>query len=179
VRCHRCGTALNLDHVLATSMHRFAGMVRERARSVAHLSDDDAEDVAQEVWIKLWRAMQCDPTRRVSSAYVYRVAMNVLIDRLRFARAKNRGDELSMDTLPDVECGAHGPESRLAVAESARSLLQAVETLPAPRRNAVRLRLLGHSVGEIATLLGTTEASVAKLLQRGLRQLRKQVAAIA
>lgn len=125
----------------------------------------DAEDVCQEVFIRL----ACDATAfrdgEHLKAWLLRVAVNCCHD---LARRKKRRSALPLDDLPFEPVG-----DDLATRERARELWAAVEALPESSRPLVHLRYYeGYSAEEIAHLLNLNSSTVRTRLQRARAKLK-------
>ena len=135
------------------------------------LSDrGEAEDVAQEVMLRLWKvAAEWRQGEAKVTTWMYRVASNLCIDRLR-ARRRRRAEALDEVTEPDS-----GAASALAVmieADRMAALDAALATLPERQREAVVLRHIeGLSNSEIAEILEIGVEAVESLTARGKRAL--------
>jgi RNA polymerase sigma-70 factor (ECF subfamily) len=130
----------------------------------------EAEDVAQEAMLRLWRAA---PDWRQDGAaqpatWLHRVVANLAIDRLRRA-----GRSTGLDPEDDPPDDAPGAEARL-IEEGRRSALDnALAQLPERQRQAVVLRHIeGMSNPEIAESLGIGVEAVESLTARGKRALK-------
>jgi RNA polymerase sigma-70 factor (ECF subfamily) len=149
-------------------LHRHQGAVYGFA--FRFLKDaQEAEEVAQEVFLRLYRtagAYRCQASLR---AYLFRIAKNRCIDLLR----KNRPE--SMADPPEITDGRTAFD-QVAEAESLQRLLGALDRLPDNQRAAVLLR---HDQGlrydEIAESLNLTVSAVDSLLVRARRTLRKRL----
>jgi len=134
---------------------------------------DDALDVAQGVFLKLWRGLeQFDPRRRFDT-WVYRITVNAAIDMLR-----SRGPRGMLQPLPD-EPGELEAVEKTSVEEriDRRRLQQAFLRLAgalAPRQRAafVLREIEGQETSEIAAALGVTESTVRNHLLQARRTLR-------
>lgn len=135
----------------------------------------EAEDVAQEVMLRLWRAA---PTWRSGEAQVstwaYRVAVNLCTDRLR-ARKRRRADAL--DSVAEPEDGAPAALDGLIEAGRQAALTQALADLPDRQREAVVLRHIeGMANPEIAAVMQVGVEAVESLVARGKRALMAALA---
>jgi RNA polymerase sigma-70 factor (ECF subfamily) len=134
-------------------------------RHVRKLLQDDyeAEDIAQNVFIKLMTVIRKYEPREVPfAAWILRVARNAALDHLR-ARRSTPCEEVR------VQDDEHGRISH----ERGRDLRQALEGLPAEQRDVLILRhIVGLSPVEIASILGKTESSVHGLHHRGRLSLQ-------
>ncbi len=133
-----------------------------------------ADEIEQDVRLRLWRTIQRDIPIRDRMSYIYRVAMTTTIDAIR--RAKARREE-PLDNGPE-EAGDRpsvSPQDRLRQQEIVNQIRHALGTLNPPRRRAVGLHLQGLSSDEIADLLGWTEPKARNLVYRGLADLRARL----
>ena len=133
--------------------------------------DGEAEDVAQEAMIRLWReAGALDAGRNGASAWVRRVVSNLCIDRIRVR--KRFDDE---DKAPE-----RAEDATQLTGLIERDLSSRVDQalLGLPERQRVALTLFhyeGLSQQEIGTLLGVSEEAVESLLARARRRLRRDL----
>ena len=128
----------------------------------------EAEDVAQEALLRLWRAA---PGWRAGEAQVstwlYRVVANLCTDRLR--RRRGHLDLAAVAEPPDA---APGVAAQLQTTARMQALSHALATLPERQAQAVALRHLeGLSNPEIAEIMDISVTSVESLTARGKRAL--------
>lgn len=145
-------------------------------------NEQDAEDVLQETFIKLMRALPGFEGRSALSTWIYRVAVNEALMVLR----KRKGNLVAIedDTDEDAE-GGEGmqivdwcclPEAEFISAETRQQLEKAVKTLPNRLRMVfVLLDIEGFSVAETAELLKISQANVKTRLVRARLKLREQL----
>ncbi len=132
----------------------------------------EAEDVAQEAMLRLWRTAPGwqAGTAKVST-WLYRVVVNLSTDRLRRRRS------LPLDDVPEPEDGRPGADEGLIEADRAAALESALQTLPERQREAVVLRHLeGLANPEIAEIMGVGVEAVESLTARGKRGLVQALA---
>ena len=129
----------------------------------------EAEDVAQEAMLRLWRiAHEWRPDEARVTTWLYRVVANLCTDRLRKRR------NVGIDDVAEPPDNGPGPEARLQNASRAEALRDALATLPERQRQAVALRHLeGLSNPEIAEIMDTSLEAVESLTARGKRSLAK------
>ncbi len=130
----------------------------------------DAEDIAQEVLLRLWRAA---PDWRSGEAqvstWVYRVAANLCTDRLR---AQNRKGLKALDDVAEPEDGAPTVLSGMIAADRQAALQAALAQLPDRQREAVVLRHIeGLANPQIAEVMQIGVEAVESLISRGKRAL--------
>jgi RNA polymerase sigma-70 factor (ECF subfamily) len=136
----------------------------------------EAEDIAQEVMLRLWRAA---PEWRAGEAQVttwaYRVAVNLCTDRLR-AKKRRRSDAL--DDVTEPEDGSIPVVDGMIEADRQAALSRALADLPDRQRQAVVLRHIeGLASPEIAAILQVGVEAVESLIARGKRALTAALAA--
>ncbi len=129
----------------------------------------DAEDVAQDTFLRLWRhAHRWRPRARLTT-WLFRVAYNLCIDRLRARREK------PSDPLPNPPAN---PAANLQRSQVARIVGSALGTLPERQRTALALVYhQGLSNIDAAEVMDVSVEAVESLLARGRRGLRKRLAA--
>jgi RNA polymerase sigma-70 factor, ECF subfamily len=144
---------------------RYKDNVYGYVRSIV-CDDHEAEDVTQQVFMKLMRVLHQYESRGVPfSGWVLRVARNVALDHIRARR---------LVPVEDVH-GADTPSAGSSY-ERSESLKAALETLPSDQREVVVLRhLAGLTPGEIARRLGKTESSIHGLHHRGRSAVRDEL----
>lgn len=134
---------------------RYFPLIRQKCRRM--LGDPDtAQDLAQDTFVRLWRARLPEQDTRRVTGWIYQTATRLAIDHLR-ARAVR-------DATPASEATADGPHAALA----ARRLLARVAA-DAPRDElecALLARLDGLTQPEAAEVLGVSERTVRRLLER-------------
>lgn len=130
----------------------------------------EAEDVAQEAMLRLWRAA---PGWRAGEAQVstwlYRVVTNLCTDRMR---ARKRRPAAALEDAPEVPDGAQGAEAGMIEADRMAALQAALDALPERQRQAVVLRHIeGLGNPEIAAVMDIGVEAVESLTARGKRAL--------
>lgn len=128
---------------------------------------EDAQDAAQEVFLRLHRHMaRLDESRL--SAWLYRVTVNVCQDLLR-ERKRHDGLEATDDCLG----GSPNPHGEAGLAERRRLIAEALGKLPEKERAAIVLRdIEGLSTREVARILGTAEVTVRAQISYARRKMR-------
>ncbi len=149
---------------------------RERVvRTAYQITGDleDAKDVAQAVFLRLWRVLQRFDLERRFDTWLYRITVNAAIDHLR-----ERGPKGFLQALPDdagerLADPAAGAEDVLGVKTLQRAFLHLAARL-APKQRAVFVLkdIEGVETGEIARMLGITESTVRNHLLQARRVLR-------
>lgn len=135
----------------------------------------EAEDVAQETMLRLWKvAPQWRQGETRVTTWAYRVATNLCIDR---QRARGRRQQTALEDAPEPVDPAPDAEGRLQDAGRMQALERALAELPDRQRQAVVLRHLeGMSNPEIAAIMEIGVEAVESLTARGKRALSAALA---
>ncbi len=163
----------------------FAALLRLHRRRVfaliGHLvrQPADIEDLAQQVFLKVYRALGRFNFQASFSTWLHRIVVNECYDHLRRHRARksSAGNEVAVEDLAELErLGAAGNSPRPLDAARRLELRQTVEQLfarlPADDRLLLALRELeGLSMEEIARVLGVKENTVKVRLFRARKRL--------
>jgi RNA polymerase sigma-70 factor (ECF subfamily) len=136
---------------------------------------EDAEDAAQEVFLKLHRALGTLDEERSLAAWLYRVTVNVCRD---IHEKRARVMSFSLDELHsvgfEIPAAEANPERRTSAAEEERLVLGALDGLPSKERAALILRdLEGLSTEEVADALGSSPATVRSQVATARLKLRR------
>jgi len=138
------------------------------------LGQDEADEVAQEVFLRAWRGLARFEERAQFSTWLYRIAFNeAQRQRSRRALPRAEADPVGEDpivALPDSP--ELGPEAQSLSREFEQVLDRALAQLPAQWRDAVVLRDIdGLSTEEAAQIVGVRQAAFKSRLHRGRMRL--------
>lgn len=136
---------------------------------------DDAEDVTQDVFIRLWEHRDSIDKQRLV-AWMMRVTHNRCIDVIRQKKGNRRlsGPEGFLErSIADDDPGAH-PESRLEASETQRMLLSAMDELPERTKSMLLLHYFqGLKYEEIGEILNAKLSTVKVAVYRGRKALKE------
>lgn len=134
---------------------------------------ETAEDLVDDVFLRLWRQLRRGESVRDLKAYLFTTARNHAISHLRHRRVEARHRERE---LPRDELAAAAPpsvEQHLAERELTAAIQRAVDLLPPRQREVVLFKWRRRATNEeIGQALGISPATVAEHFRRALQQLR-------
>lgn len=134
----------------------------------------DLEDAVQESYLRLWRARVAVPVNSVS-AFLLRVARNVVLDRYRRRLTRREAELGTSRTENIIDEGADVVET-VSTHEKELLLATALATLPSRAHEVVVLcKLKGLSHGEAARRLGISKRTVDEHLRRGMKRLGEEL----
>jgi len=142
---------------------------------------DLAEDVLQETFINAYRAIDRFEGRAHVSTWLYRIAHNAVLMRLRQEKrapqVQSLEDEVDAETLPITSGWDETPERQLLQAELRQKMDEALASLSEALRSVFVLRdVQGLSTAETAEVLALSETAVKSRLHRARLALRNQLA---
>jgi RNA polymerase sigma factor (sigma-70 family) len=138
----------------------------------------EADDILQDVWIKV----QAPTGKPIANgrAYLYRIAHNLVIDRLRERQRRMRRERRWSDERTDHAAGveaadpADSAEDEMLAREEVALLASALATLPGGARRAFELhKLNGMSHAEVAQHMGISKSGVEKHMAVAMKYLRR------
>jgi RNA polymerase sigma-70 factor (ECF subfamily) len=132
----------------------------------------EAEDVAQETFIRVWRhASRFDPDRARLETWVGRIAINLCHDRLRKRREVTLNDDAPERADPSADA-----EQQLTAQDMARRVRKAVSMLPERQRAALELCYFQHMTNiEAAEILEVSVEATESLLARARGKLKAEL----
>ena len=134
---------------------------------------EDARDVAQAVFLRLWRTLQRFDLERRFDTWLYRITVNAAIDFLRDQGPKGILAPLPDDAHERIAAPGTPADAAVVLAALQRTFLRLAGAL-APKQRAVFVlkEIEGLSTAEVAAALGITESTVRNTLQQARRILR-------
>jgi RNA polymerase sigma-70 factor (ECF subfamily) len=165
VREARCDEAIEL--LLPAFRRRVFGLVYSFLRD-----REAAEDVTQEVFIKVWRALPGFDGRASMSTWIYTIARNASLSALRARRLQSSLSD--PEVMEAVERNNPVPSADVMVDRAA--ILRLVDQLPTKQRQVIMLFYMDEqSHDEVATMLAMPVGTVKTLLHRARARLSAAV----
>lgn len=143
---------------------------------------EDAEDVAQEVFIEVYRSIANFREESQLSTWIYRIAITKSLDFLRKQKRQKRLDYIrnilrlddQVEQLPAPQ--STSPQTILENQERARILQHAVDSLAENQKIAITLhKYEGFKYQEIADIMGISVSAVESLIHRAKNNLQKKL----
>jgi len=168
VRRIRAGDADALRLVVERYQERIFALVYGIVRD-AH----EVEDVAQEVFLKVFTRIAAFDGRSKFYTWLYRVAVNAAKDHVK---KRARRPAVALDEADALPSAAEGPAAGAARGEDRRIVRAAIDALPLRYREVLALRELeGLSYDEIAQVLGISIGTVESRLHRARARLKRRL----
>jgi RNA polymerase sigma-70 factor (ECF subfamily) len=165
----------------------FAFLLDRHRGSVVHflyrmvLNQAIAEELAQEVFLRVYRSRQTyEPTAKFTT-WLFRIATHLALNWIRDGRNEKGQESLDQENTDGVyrQVADRHPTVEQSLLKEARlaEVRQAIELLPAKQRAAVLMHKYEEmEYSQIATVLGCTESAVKSLLFRAYETLRTRLA---
>ena len=133
------------------------------------LDSAEAQDAAQEVFLRLHRSLSRFDDDRPLRPWLYRTTVNICHDFRRKSRRL-----VSLEAAFDAAAPEPSPHAQLAARERRALVEQALQRIPERERDAIVLRdLEGLDTSEVAEILGTNESTVRSQISKGRLRLRQ------
>lgn len=163
-----------IEAARAGDLAAFEALMRQHERLVLATafrllgSLPDAQDISQEVFLKLYRNLGKVGAEATIAGWLYRVTANACHDLRR-----RKQPAAPMEFVEDLRAGGADPQQAAAEAERRRVLEMSLRILPEKERAALVLRdLEGLSTEEVARVLGSSEATVRSQISKARVKVR-------
>ncbi len=147
------------------------------------LDKEDAEDVAQEVFIEVYRSIKSFRGESKLSTWIYRIAVSKSLDELKKRNRKKRissfGKSMHIDFVTNLIVGGKQPDKALEEKENLKQVMKALDILPDSQRIAFTLsKIEGYTNTEIAEIMNTTTIAVESLVYRAKKKMTDELTLI-
>jgi RNA polymerase sigma-70 factor (family 1) len=154
----------NIYHFFVTRLYAFTRKMVQ--------NEGDAEEIVQEVFVKLWEHRQfLDPDQNIDG-YVFRIAKNIV-----YNKARHQVQELAYSKyLSENEGTGNTTEDQIHYEELGHLLEEAFTTMPPTRKQVfVMSRIEGLSNSEIARRLQTSNSNIENHINKALHDIRRKL----
>jgi RNA polymerase sigma-70 factor (ECF subfamily) len=180
--------AVAVERTLAGERDAYRILVERHSQYVYRLAyrmtgnPHDAEEIVQEAFLRAFQKLSQFAGQANFGTWVYRIAANYAIDRLRQRKNDDRRreapsrrdqDETAVDALSLVKDPAPSPERLAASAQMEQKMKEALDTLTPAERTAIVMRHWdGCAIEEIAAVLKSNTSAAKNTVFRGVQKLR-------
>ena|SRR5258706_1765281 len=181
--------AVAVERTLAGDREAFRILVERHSRDVYRLAyrmtgnQHDAEEVVQEAFLRAYQKLSQFAARANFGTWVYRIAANYAIDRMRQRKsedsnralpARETEDSAAMDLMSTIPDAAPSPERLAQSGQLAAQMRVALRELTPAERTAFVMRHWGGSgIEEIAAALNSSASAAKNTVFRSVQKLRK------
>jgi RNA polymerase sigma-70 factor (ECF subfamily) len=181
--------AVAVERTLAGDREAYRVLVERHSRNVYRLAyrmtgnQHDAEEVVQEAFLRAYQKLSQFAARANFGTWVYRIAANYAIDRMRQRKSEDSNRALPareteegavMDLMSTVPDAAPSPERLAQSGQLAAKMRVALRELTPAERTAFVMRHWGGSgIEEIAAALNSSASAAKNTVFRSVQKLRK------
>lgn len=128
---------------------------------------EQAEDITQEVFLKAWKAIgSCKGKEKTFSSWLYRIAHNLIIDKIRKSQKKIAHEAELPEDVRDMSEG-------MEISLEQRDLLKVIDVLSPNQRQVILMKFIENMDNrEIAETMGKSTGAIRILQMRALEVLR-------
>ncbi|MDQ1283730.1 MAG: hypothetical protein QG620_78 [Patescibacteria group bacterium] len=151
--------------------NRLFGFVRR----ISYFSQEDIEDILQEVFVKVYRYLNGYDDSMAFSTWIYQITRNTVIDQIRKRKARPISIQLETEELLQMlRCGLD-IKKELETSDLLEKVKKIIFGLPANYREVLILRFLEEKdYGEIMDILELPKGTVASLINRGRKMMLEE-----
>lgn len=177
-----------IQQVLNGDQEAFAQLVQQYEKPIYNLclrmvgNPDDAQDLAQEAFLKAWRGLQFYKFEAAFSTWLYRLTSNVCIDFLRQQKRRPTtsltvGDEEDENAELEIQDHRPLPEEQMVQQEKQKAVTDAMNQLDDEFRMLLTLRVMEErSYEQIAEIMDLKVGTVKSRISRAREKLRRILA---
>lgn len=157
-------------------MDRYRGPLFHYIRRIGQFSKEDAEDILQEVFIKIYRKLNEYENVLKFSSWAYRIAHNHVVDHFRKIGARPRTDTLDDFEWEKLIQASFRIDKKIMDKDCAQKVKECIVQLPLKYREVMILRFIEEKeYEEIMDILRKPKGTVATLITRGKEMLKKNM----
>ncbi|MFC2116896.1 RNA polymerase sigma factor [Bacteroidota bacterium] len=134
----------------------------------------DAEDVVQEIWVKLWeRRDQLDEVKNIQ-AFAFRMTRNLCLDKIKLKKPQYYDDREEAAYRFDEADGEPDPERKLELKDTVEKVNHIIGSLPEQQQTLVQLRdVEGLEYDEISHITGLEVNAIRVNISRARKKIRE------
>ena len=142
------------DSAFTILVERYQKRIYYAARKMVHGDHDEADEIAQETFVKAYTALQSFRGEAKLHTWLYRIMMNAAIQK---SRKKNVRQFVGLDSVEELAETGMETDDKLLKSETTRLIEEAIETLPPKQQRVFMMRFYEEMpYEEIASIVGTS-----------------------
>jgi RNA polymerase sigma-70 factor (ECF subfamily) len=158
---------------IATLVETYSRLLFRVAHSVLR-SRAEAEDVVQDVFVRVIERRRCLQAIRDMRVWLVRIVWNLALDR----RRRIRPEQMDESFAESLAAGSTPADEKLSEAERMKAVLREIERLPKAERHVLLLSAVEElGTAEMAQVVGRSESAIRALLFRARTRLRERLEA--
>lgn len=168
--------AKNNPETFGSLMERYQSKLFFYIRRLGQFSEEDAEDLLQEVFIKIYQKLNEYEEDLKFSSWAYRITHNHVIDHFRKTSARQKSNAMSDEDWNKLIAGSINIEKEIGNKDCVEKIKKYIEQLPLNYREVLILRFLEEKdYEEIMDILKKPKGTVATAISRGKEMLVKRM----
>ena len=170
--------------VFRVLVDRYSGRAYQIAYGVLG-SRQDAEEVAQDVFVRIYKALEKFRGDAQFSTWMYRIAMNLARNKYRWNKTRGAKRNISLEASQEKEENAYGiqlpaseapPDEQAKLTEYQQNVMREIDNLPPLYREALVLRNVEEmSYDQIAEVLDCKLGTIKSRIARAREELKKRL----
>lgn len=166
-------TKANKDN-FACLMARYETKLTRYINKLTNVSDEEVEDLLQEIFIKTYKNINDFDTGLKFSSWIYRIAHNHIISKYRSKQARPQTVEIDADLYQNL-AGELDVHSELEDAELKEHVLKTIDSLKGEYREVLYLKYFEEkSYEELSDILAKPMGTVASMIHSAKKSFKKQ-----
>jgi len=167
------GYALEDVNVFGIIVERYEKRLLRYIHRISAFSEEGAQDILQEVFIKAWKNLNGFSPRLKFSSWIYRITHNFVIDTFR--KSKSRGDNEQVElteelSLPSKDISEFDFDAEL----SAKNMAKVLQAMPEKYQTLLILHFLEEKdYLEISDILKLPKGTIASRMSRAKEKFKK------
>jgi RNA polymerase sigma factor (sigma-70 family) len=142
------------DAAFTQLVERYQKRIYYAARKMLHGDHDEADEIAQQTFVKAYDALKTFRGESQLYTWLYRITMNAVIQRSRKSKVRQF---VGLDSIQEIAEEGMEPDGELLKSETTRLIEQAIETLPPKQQRVFMMRFYDELPYEdIASIVGTS-----------------------
>lgn len=157
-------------------VERYQDRIFRYLKRMSYYSNEDVEDMVQEVFIKVYGSMNDFESTDKFSSLIYRIAHNHLVDNIRKSSIRYDQNSIGDEEALNLIKSEINLEKDFASKETIEKIKLAISKLPENYREVLVLKFLeDKKIEEIVDMLRKPQGTVATLVRRGREMLKKEL----